>query len=436
MESSKDDGKIGIEKLDGSNYNSWKFNMKLMLINQDLYGFIEDSEVPTDEKEVKLYKSRSQKAYSLIALSLSKSLQVHVRNTTNPKTAWDAIKSQFEFVSVQHCVRVNRQFYAATMKEETDLLEHITHMTSMAEELRELKEEVSTKKFAVILLGSLPDSYDNFMVSLSGRDANLLTWESIKPALMEEYMRRKEKETVSKSEDAYYAGSHQQNENINYYEDANFAGSSGSRGGGYSRGGHRGGRSGRGGRGGGRAGAYQGYHQPNLDNRSANYQPLGSRGASRGNSRGGSMFKNQKDCWRCGEIGHISAQCPQQAENANLVMGREEGNSSKRVKFEDDLFLESDVALVAASNVESRSGADEWFVDSAASSHMTFDKKLIAHYIESDQPKKVFLGNDTWISSVGEGKVRLPIADGDRVVFVALHRVVFVPDLAEKSQHD
>ena len=186
-------GDTKIEKLDGDNYNSWKFNMKLLLMSNDLYGFIDGSEVapvPTDtdkmEKEIKLYKSRSQKAFSTIALSIDKQLQVHVRNTLCPKTAWNSLKSHFEFVSVTQIVRVWRSFFAATMKESTDLVDHITYMTEMAEQLREVKEEIDSKKFAVVLLGSLPDSYDNFMTSLNARDAENLTWEQIKPALMEE----------------------------------------------------------------------------------------------------------------------------------------------------------------------------------------------------------------------------------------------------------
>ena len=121
--SSKSEEAIRIEKLDGSNYASWKFNMKLLLMEKDLYGFIDGNEAPPvtteedkKEKEVKLYKSRSQKAYSMIALSVNKSLQVHVMNTVCPKTAWEALKSQFEFVSITQIVRVNRAFFAATME--------------------------------------------------------------------------------------------------------------------------------------------------------------------------------------------------------------------------------------------------------------------------------------------------------------------------------
>ena len=106
MDSSSRSEEQRVEKLDGTNFNSWKFNMKLLLMEKDLYGFLDGSEVapvPTDnnkmEKEIKLFKSRSQKAFSMIALAISKQLQVHIRSTVDPKVAWDTLKAQFEFIS-------------------------------------------------------------------------------------------------------------------------------------------------------------------------------------------------------------------------------------------------------------------------------------------------------------------------------------------------
>ena len=66
-------------------------------------------------------------------------------------------------------VRITRKFYAATMKEGDDLQSHLTVMSALAQQLRELGEEVSSQKFATAVLGSLPSSFDGFISSLNAR---------------------------------------------------------------------------------------------------------------------------------------------------------------------------------------------------------------------------------------------------------------------------
>ena len=145
-----------IEKLDGKNYQSWKYNIKLVLMEPGLWGFIAGTETaPAETATVQVrnaYRLRSNKAYSLIALSVDKSLQVHITSTTDPRIAWETLQKQFEFISITQIARLNRKFYAATMKEGTDIIDHLTYMTSLAEQLRELKEEISDKKFATVVV--------------------------------------------------------------------------------------------------------------------------------------------------------------------------------------------------------------------------------------------------------------------------------------------
>ena len=166
-------------------------------MERGLWGFIVGTETaPAETATVQVrnaYRLRSDKAYSLIALSVDKSLQVHITSTTDPRIAWETLQKQFEFISITQIVRLNRKFYAATMKEGTDIIDHLTYMTSLAEQLRELKEEISDKKFATVVLGSFPESYDNFISSLNARNVEELNWDNIKNLLIEEYMKRKEK---------------------------------------------------------------------------------------------------------------------------------------------------------------------------------------------------------------------------------------------------
>ena len=122
----------------------------------------------------------------------------------NPLKAWKILQKQFEFASVTQIVRINRTFYAGSIKEGADLLQHLTHMTSLAEQLREMNEEISSKKFATVVLGSLPESYDNFLTSLDAGKADELEWENVKGLFIEEYMKRTEKTEKEKSDHALF----------------------------------------------------------------------------------------------------------------------------------------------------------------------------------------------------------------------------------------
>ena len=90
------------------------------------------------------------------------------------------------------------------MPEGADLLQHLKYMTSLAEQLHEMKEDTSPRKFAIVALGSLPESYDHFLTSLNARDAEDLDWENIKGLPIEEYMKRKEKNEKQKSDNALF----------------------------------------------------------------------------------------------------------------------------------------------------------------------------------------------------------------------------------------
>ena len=80
---------------------------------------------------------------SLIALNVEKDLQVHISSVINPLEVWKILQKQFEFVLVTQIVHINRKFYAASMKD-ADLMQHLTHMTYLSEQLPEMNEEISS----------------------------------------------------------------------------------------------------------------------------------------------------------------------------------------------------------------------------------------------------------------------------------------------------
>ena len=124
----------------------------------------------------------SDKPYPLIALNVENDLQVHILSVINP--AWKILQKQFEFVTVTQIVRINRKFYAASMKVDADLMQPFN--------LYDFPRWAITRiewgnPFEEIRHSSVPESYDNFLTSLNITNADDLHWENVKGLLIEEY---------------------------------------------------------------------------------------------------------------------------------------------------------------------------------------------------------------------------------------------------------
>ena len=286
-----------IAKLNGRNFQSWKFNMKCLLMEKGLWRYVDATNlivkpevlvesqtvnadaVAKSKEKLNEYNLKADQAYSQIALYVEPELQIHVSTQGTASEAWENLKKQFQFVSVTQIVRLTRRFYAAKMEENGDLMKHVTQMTTLSEQLREMKDEISSKKFATAILGSLPDSYDNFLTSLNARDADTLDWNSIQGVLMEENAKRQDREQQRPDEHALFT--HNPRGRGGY---ARRGGSAGGRG--RFRGAYRGG---------GDRGSYRGGGNSNR----GNYQQQ-----TRNHPY---AFNGQ--CYNCNEYGHRANEC-------------------------------------------------------------------------------------------------------------------------------
>ena len=120
-------------------------------------------------------------------------------------------------------------------------------------------------------------------------------------------------------------------------------------------------------------------------------------------------------CFKCNQDRHIVKNCPY--NNKQYNSRRESSNMAE---------LEG-VALISSTMNRS----DEWFIDSAATKHMTNDRSILQNYIQYDQPKDIYLGDSTVIHALGEGKVRLPTVNSTYDVVLDLHKGLFVPKLTK-----
>ncbi|UYV66670.1 hypothetical protein LAZ67_4002502 [Cordylochernes scorpioides] len=73
-----------VEKLNGQNYRSWKYNIKMLLIEKGLWDVIFKDE---DAQDAQL-KAQKDRALAVIALSINTERQIHIIDCSSPQDAW------------------------------------------------------------------------------------------------------------------------------------------------------------------------------------------------------------------------------------------------------------------------------------------------------------------------------------------------------------
>ena len=75
--------------------------------------------------------------------------------------------------------------------------------------------------------------------------------------------------------------------------------------------------------------------------------------------------------------------------------------------------------------------SNEWFIDSAATKHMTNNKSILENYVQSQEPRNNYLRDSTVILAHGKGKFKLPTVNSTREIVLDLHQVLFVQKLTK-----
>lgn len=129
----------------------------------------------------------------------------------------------------------------------------------------------------------------------------------------------------------------------------------------------------------------------------------------RGRGRGRPAFnKAIVECYKCHKLGHFQYECPTWNKEANYA----------ELDEAEEMLLMSYVELHGAKR------EDAWFLDSGCSNHMCGDKAMF-YQLNEDFRQLVKLGNNTKMTVLGKGNVRLQVDGFNHVVT----EVFYVPEL-------
>jgi hypothetical protein len=181
-------GFANIEKLNENNYELWKVQMKSVLIFNDLWGYVDGTEVKP-EADAQDWTKKDSKALALINLSISHSQLNHVKKAATSKQAWDGLKAVFESRGPVRKAVLYKQLLRLEKKPDVSMSQYVIEFTSKAEQLAETGIDIPEELLSVMLLGSLPAEFENFSVAIESRD-DIPSFENLKLKLVEEEARQ------------------------------------------------------------------------------------------------------------------------------------------------------------------------------------------------------------------------------------------------------
>lgn len=187
------DSRYSITKLDGENYLNWRFKMEMLLKEKKVWLVISQSK---PDPVTTAWTENDEKAFTTIALTIEDSQIQHIRNCTTAVDAWNALKEVHEKDTHSNRVRLLRLIMKEHLEEGGDAEAHVNRMNELFQKLLALGTELKPEFFmCATLLATLPSSYDPLVTALEARNEIELTSPYVRSKIIEEYKRRKERDS-------------------------------------------------------------------------------------------------------------------------------------------------------------------------------------------------------------------------------------------------
>ena len=192
-------GKIPLIPLTERNYPTWKIQIKMYLMRENLFRLVDGSETAppsTDVDDYQKYCLRRDKALATIVLAIDPKLLYLIGDPTDPAVVWQKLQDTFQKKTWANKLRLKRRLYNMKLKPGDSLQLHLKNFIELFEELAVIGDAVDDEDRVINLLASLPDTYSTLVTALEALD-KVPSWEAVTERLLHE----EEKFKVNKPND-------------------------------------------------------------------------------------------------------------------------------------------------------------------------------------------------------------------------------------------
>lgn len=199
---------VRIEALGRDNYDTWKLQMRALLVKNDAWGYVsgeitKPEPTTTNAAEFRDWNIRNEKAKSDLILSIGASQLKLIKNCTTSSELWLRLENIFQSKGPSRKATLLKSLILQKMSEGGDVREHLHGFLDTVDKLSEMDVVINPDQLAIMMLYSLPSSFENFRIAIESRD-ELPESETLRTKIIEEFDARKNSGTSNRSQDAMF----------------------------------------------------------------------------------------------------------------------------------------------------------------------------------------------------------------------------------------
>ena len=178
----------GVAKFDGMDFAYWKMCMEDYLYGKELDAPLGDKPENKADDE---WKKLDRRVLGVIRPCLSRNVAANVAKETTTKGLMKALSELYEKPSANNKVHLMKKLFHLKMSDSTPIASHLNEFNSIINQLSTVSVEVEDEMQALILLASLPNSWEPMRAAVSNSaGSNKLKFSEIRERVLSEEVRK------------------------------------------------------------------------------------------------------------------------------------------------------------------------------------------------------------------------------------------------------
>ncbi|GFS40804.1 wall associated kinase-like 7 [Actinidia rufa] len=158
---------FSLERFNGnSSFTLWQRRVKYILVQQGLAKALKGKDAKPETMKDDDWEELMMKCVSTIRLCIADNIINNVMDGDSASALWEKLEKLYLAKSLTNKLHLKRQLYRLKMEEGGSLMEHMNVFNGYLDQLRKVDVKIDEEDKALLLLTSLPDSYDTLVTTL------------------------------------------------------------------------------------------------------------------------------------------------------------------------------------------------------------------------------------------------------------------------------